>query len=77
MTLLGLCLDQLFSEGVPDLPHNRNCRCGHVNASSGASVTGEPPVVTRKLLETVGQDTYIEHLRSRGAFKYPLILFGE
>lgn len=24
MTLLGLCLDQLFSEGVPDLPHNRN-----------------------------------------------------
>lgn len=24
MTLLGLCLDQLFSEGVPDLPHNRS-----------------------------------------------------
>ena len=77
MTLLGLCLDQLFSEGVPDLPHNRNRWCGHVRAPPGALELVGPPVVTWKLLEAVGQDTDFERLGTRKAVKYPLVSFDE
>lgn len=38
-------------------------------------MTGEPPVVTWKLLEAVSQDIDIECLGARRAFKYPFVSF--
>lgn len=65
MVLLGLCLNQLFSEGVPDIPHNRNHWCGHISASSGAVWLVSP---------WLSLENYW-NFRSKKAFRYPLLIW--
>lgn len=64
MTPLGLCLDQLFSEGAPNLPHNLKLSPWSYLSFFIIRLTAEPPCH----LETVGSRHGM--CRSRKAGKY-------